>query len=67
MINNDDKAVLLELLLTESDKFKLKKDDIFNSERLIFGDYINGIESFGFLFMINDLDEQFSDGDAECG
>jgi len=44
MINNDDKNVLLELLLTESDKFKLKKDEIFNSERLIFGDYVNGID-----------------------
>ena len=44
MINNEDKDVLLELLMEEAEKFKLKKEDIFNVERIIFGDYINGID-----------------------
>jgi len=44
MINEIDKGVLLELLLTESEKFGLKKDKIFNVERIIFGDYFNGID-----------------------
>jgi dynein heavy chain len=44
MINEEDKGVLLELLLTESEKFGLKRDQIFNVERLIFGDYFNGID-----------------------
>jgi hypothetical protein len=44
MINNVDREVLLTLLLTEAEKFKLKKADVFNVERLIFGDYISGID-----------------------
>jgi hypothetical protein len=44
MINNQDRDVLLDLLITEAGKFKLKKDDIFNSERIIFGDYMAGID-----------------------
>ena len=44
MINTEDKNVLLDLCITEAEKFKLKKPDIFNSERLIFGDYMAGID-----------------------
>lgn len=44
MINNDDKGVLVDLLLQEAEKFKLKREDIFNVERIIYGDYINGID-----------------------
>lgn len=44
MINEDDKAILLDLLITECAKAKLKKEDIFNVERIIYGDYFNGID-----------------------
>jgi len=44
MINNEDKQVLQDLLVAEIEKFKLKKEDIFNVERIIFGDYISGID-----------------------
>jgi hypothetical protein len=44
MINNEDKNVLVDLLLLEGEKFKLKREDIFNNERIIYGDYINGID-----------------------
>ena len=44
MINNADREVLLNLLLTEAEKFKLKKDDIFNVDRILFGDYMQGID-----------------------
>lgn len=44
MINNEDREVLLNLLMTEAEKFSLKRDDIFNVERIIFGDYINGMD-----------------------
>lgn len=39
-----DKDILLNLLLVEAEKLKLKKADIFNAERLLFGDYIAGID-----------------------
>jgi dynein heavy chain, axonemal len=44
MINNTDKDILVDLLLTEAGKFKLKKVDIFNSDRILFGDYMFGID-----------------------
>jgi hypothetical protein len=44
MINNQDKAVLLDLLITETQKLKVQKADIFNVERLLYGDYVNGID-----------------------
>jgi dynein heavy chain len=44
MINNQDREVLLNLLLTEAEKFKLKKADIFNVDRILFGDYMAGID-----------------------
>jgi len=44
MINETDKGILLDLLMTECEKPKLKKEDIFNVERLIYGDYFNGID-----------------------
>jgi dynein heavy chain len=44
MINNEDKGILKKLLLEESLKFKLKEKDIYNADRLLFGDYFNGID-----------------------
>lgn len=44
MINNKDKDILVELMVPEIEKFKLKKEDVFNVERLIYGDYLNGID-----------------------
>jgi dynein heavy chain, axonemal len=44
MINQQDKDVLLHLCMTEAAKFNLKKEQIFNSSRLIYGDYLNGID-----------------------
>jgi len=39
-----DKDILLDLLLVETEKLKMKKTDIFNVERLLFGDYMAGID-----------------------
>ena len=39
-----DKDILLDLLLVETEKLKMKKTDIFNVERLLFGDYMGGID-----------------------
>jgi hypothetical protein len=44
MINDNDRTVLLNLCLKETDKLGLKKDAIFNVQRLIYGDYFNGID-----------------------
>jgi dynein heavy chain len=44
MINTTDKDILLQLLMTEAEKFGFNKEVIFNTERIIFGDFINGIE-----------------------
>jgi len=44
MINPQDKEVLLGLILNECEIFKLKKDQLFNVERIIYGDYFNGID-----------------------
>lgn len=77
MINEDDKGVLLELLLTESEKFGLKHDQIFNVERLIYGDYYNGIdgesrpylqiaEIAGLLTKIAEYLEDFNSGSKQA-
>jgi dynein heavy chain len=39
-----DKEILQDLLLVEAEKLKLKKTDIFNVERILYGDYIAGID-----------------------
>jgi hypothetical protein len=45
LINNTDRKFLSGLLLEKSDeKFKLKKEVIFNSERIIFADFMDGID-----------------------
>lgn len=44
MINYDDKGCLVDLMVPEMEKFKLKREDIFNVERLIYGDYMQGID-----------------------
>lgn len=46
LINNEDRNWLNEQLNRESkDTFEFSYKDIYNSERLIFGDYMEGIES----------------------
>ncbi len=35
---------MLNLCLKETEKLGLKKDAIFNVQRLIYGDYFNGID-----------------------
>lgn len=44
MINNEDKATLVELMVPEMEKFKLKREDVFNVDRLVYGDYMAGID-----------------------
>lgn len=44
MINYEDKDILVDLMVPEMEKFKLKREDIFNVERLIYGDYMAGID-----------------------
>jgi|LauGreDrversion4_2_1035121.scaffolds.fasta_scaffold117815_1 hypothetical protein len=40
MINDQDKEILLDLLMEESSrKFDLTKDKIFDNDRIIFGDF----------------------------
>jgi hypothetical protein len=52
-----DKDVLKDLLLVEAEKCKLKKTDIFNADRMLFGDYISGIDGENRPYIqITDLD-----------
>lgn len=44
MINEQDKEVLQDLCVQECVKLKATKEQIFNVERLIYGDYFNGID-----------------------
>jgi len=44
MVNDRDKDVLLDLILQETGKMNMKKELLFNVERLIYGDYYNGID-----------------------
>jgi len=44
MINNQDKDTLVELCVAEGEKMKVAKPAIFNVERVIYGDYFNGID-----------------------
>ena len=44
MINKSDKGVLNELCIAEATKMKVKEKDIMNVERLLYGDYFNGID-----------------------
>lgn len=39
-----DKEILLDLLLVEAEKIKIKKTDVFNVERILYGDYLAGID-----------------------
>lgn len=46
LIDNIDRNWLDKVLNSEAEStFKVKEKDIYNSERLIFGDYMDGIES----------------------
>lgn len=52
-----DKDILIDLLMIEAEKIKLKKSDIFNADRLLFGDYISGIDGENRPYIqITDLD-----------
>lgn len=45
LINNIDRNFLTNLILEKSnEKFKLKKEVIFNSQRIIFADFMDGID-----------------------
>jgi hypothetical protein len=56
MVNNDDKACLVDLCIEEVKKFKLVYDDIFNIERIIYGDYTQGIDGDGRPYVqVNDI------------
>ena len=44
MINDRDKDVLLDLILQETGKMNLKREQLFTVERLIYGDYFHGID-----------------------
>ena len=45
MINDQDKELLLDLLINEADrKFNLKKEQIFDNDRIIFGDFAFGMD-----------------------
>jgi len=46
MINDQDKEVLLSLLIDQAqNKFSLKKEDIFTNERILFADFMFGNET----------------------
>lgn len=43
MINDEDKATLLQLLLDQAQsKFNLTEKDVFVTERIVFGDFMFG-------------------------
>lgn len=43
LINNFDRKYLDDILCKEiKGQFKLEKSDVFNSERLVYGDYLDG-------------------------
>lgn len=44
MINNEDKNILVTLLMREVEKFNIKKETLFNVERIIYGDYFLGMD-----------------------
>jgi dynein heavy chain len=44
MISRTDKGVLQKLCFEEATKMKVKEKDILNVERLLYGDYFNGID-----------------------
>ena len=44
MINDQDKEILNELVMNECTKLKITKETIMNNERIIYGDYFNGID-----------------------
>lgn len=44
MINNQDKDTLVDLCIAEGEKMKVAKPAILNVERVIYGDYFNGID-----------------------
>jgi hypothetical protein len=45
MINDQDKELLLDLLMTEAErKFNLTKAQIFDNDRIIFGDFAFGMD-----------------------
>jgi dynein heavy chain len=45
LIDNKDRGWIDDLLLSlPGEKFKLTKEEIMNSERLLFGDYMDGID-----------------------
>lgn len=44
MINESDRTILQNLLLTEAEKFGCNKAAIFNVDSIIFGDFFNGID-----------------------
>ena len=46
MISQEDRDTLKELLNTEmTNTFKLTSDQVYITERLLFGDYLNGIDT----------------------
>jgi dynein heavy chain len=46
LIDNKDRSWLDDILCQQSmDTFKLEKKDIFNAERILFGDFMDGIDS----------------------
>lgn len=46
MISNEDRETLDELLNHEVENtFKLSKDEVYITERIIFGDFLSGIDS----------------------
>ena len=46
MINEADKSTLLQFLLDQSGRvFSLKEEEIFTSERIVFGDFMMGNET----------------------
>ena len=59
MISNEDRETLDNLLNDEVENvFKLKKEEVYITDRIIFGDYLNGIDTDNRPYiMIMDLKE----------
>ncbi len=53
MINESDKKVLLDLLMNQTEKhFNLNQQTIFESDRIIFGDFFFGIDGDNRAYVI---------------
>ncbi len=45
LINEEDRTIFKDILKTKFPTFSLKEEEILNVERIMYGDFLKGIES----------------------